>query len=133
SIQYQTGEGASTANVKKTFLPSGKLVKVEMHSPGQKVVNYPIYTEADDQWVCIGWDSQIEQANGKRSGIAYRLELGRIEGYWLPIRADMLVKTAEDPESSYTIRLYLKDYQFNMPLQEISPAPDSAKTSSRVQ
>ncbi|GAB4374382.1 MAG: hypothetical protein Kow0042_18940 [Calditrichia bacterium] len=118
-IKYTSGEGDLTAVVKKLFLPSGKLIQVTVESLGAVVVNYPIYTEVENKWVCIGWNSQIYKEGNISSGIACRMELQKISGYWMPIRADMLVQISQKPEEKYLNTIYLKDYIFNIPLQEI--------------
>jgi hypothetical protein len=105
--------------VTKIFHPSGQLYKVVVVSPTEKILNYPKYREVDDKWLCTGWDTQIIQDGEIRSGIATRLKLNKIKGFWLPVQVDFIVQTVEKPGEKFYSTLFIKNYQFNLPLQEI--------------
>jgi hypothetical protein len=113
--------------VTKIFRPSGQLYKVMVVSPNEKILNYPKYREVGDKWLCTGWDTQIIQDGEIQSGIATRLELNKIEGLWLPVRVDFIVQTVEKPGEKFYSTLFIKDYQFNLPLQEIENPPGKEK------
>lgn len=119
-VEYTSGEGKLTAHVKKLFLPSGKLIRVTVWSGSGKVVNYPIYTELENKWVCSGWNSQIYENGQISSGIANRMELRKIGNYWMPIRVDMLVQTSRKPEEKFLSTIFMKEFIFDVPLQEVS-------------
>lgn len=105
--------------VTRIFHPSGQLYKVVVSSPSETIFNYPKYREVDAKWLCTGWDTQIIQ-NGKiQSGIATRLKLNKINDYWLPVQVDFIVQTIEKPGEKFYSTLFIKNYQFNLPLQEI--------------
>ncbi|HFE65103.1 hypothetical protein B1H10_07445 [candidate division KSB1 bacterium 4484_188] len=124
-VVYTSGEGKLMAHVKKLFLPSGKLIQVTVWSGSGKVVNYPIYIELEDKWVCSGWNSQIYENGQISSGIANRMELRKIGDYWMPIRVDMLVQTSKKAEEKFLSTIFMKEFIFDVPLQEINgpPAP----------
>lgn len=125
-ISYINGEGQFKATVKKLFLVSGKLVKVTVISSGQKIITSPVYQESEGKWLCTGWDSQIFESGKVTSGTATRLELSPVQNYWMPYRAAMLIQTIEKPEEKYLLTIYMKDYIFNLALQEIKK-PKSSK------
>jgi hypothetical protein len=118
-VQYTSGEGALQAKVMKLFLPSGKLIKVSVMSRQNKVVNFPLFTENEGKWICTGWDSQIYQGGKISSGIASRLELQKVQGYWVPSRVDMLVQSTAKPEEKFLSTIFLKNYIFDLELQEL--------------
>ncbi len=129
-VTYVSGEGGSQTRIDKIFLPSGKLIKVAVQSDTQKVVNYPVYRELGNQWLCVGWDSQIYNRGVINSGMATRLELNKIEDYWMPVRAVNVVKRADKPDTEYTSAIYLKNYLFDIPLKEIQ-TPDTMKNKGK--
>lgn len=120
-VSFTSGEKGKEARVSKVFLPSGKLVKVSVQTPGRKVVNYPRYREWKGKWVCVGWDSQIYQKGVIISGLSTSLELQRVQEQWMPVRVNVVVQTTEKPGEHYYSDIFLKDYLFDVPLQEIQP------------
>jgi hypothetical protein len=124
-VTYFSGEGDMQVTVKKLFLSSGKLTKVTVQSSNQSVMVTPVYVEKEGKWLCAGWDSQIYQASEITSGTAIRLELYKTPNYWMPSRVNMLIQTVEKPEEKYLITLYLKDYIYNIALEEISQQQSS--------
>lgn len=118
-VDYSSGEGDKVARVRKLFLPSGKLVKVSVEAGGQKVVNYPVYDELEGKWICTGWETRIIQNGEVVSGLVTGLELRKIQEYWVPMRVDFVVQTREKPEEKFLTTIFLKDFLFNQPLQEI--------------
>ncbi|MEJ2636863.1 MAG: hypothetical protein P8184_16435 [Calditrichia bacterium] len=123
SVNYASGEGDLRTEVQKVFLPSGKLIMTSVRSKTETVLNYPVYTERDGLWVCEGWDSQIYKGGKISSGMASRLELNKIQGCWMPVRNEILVQSSEKPGEQFLSSIYLKDYLFNVPLQELE-SPD---------
>lgn len=118
-VSYQTGDKNITARVVKVFLPSGKLQKVIYESGHQRILNYPIYTEVNGKWLAAGWDTRIYENGEIHSGIATRLEYRQADNYWVPVRVEMLVQSASKPEDQFLSEIYLKDYLFNVPMQDI--------------
>jgi len=128
-VQYTNQEGNLAATVRKVFLRSGRLLRVEVESSTEKVINYPQYQETEGKWICLGWDSQIYVNQNIASGLSTRLELSRIQNIWMPIRADVMVQTAEKPGQKFRSIIFLKGYEFDLPLQEL-PQPTSPEDSS---
>ncbi len=118
-VHYRSGEGNMVADVWKVFLPSGKLRKVRFEAGDKRVINYPAYTEVEGKWLCVGWDSQIYQNGEISSGSATRIEYRKIDRFYMPIRVATMVQVADRPEERYISELFLKDYLFNVPLEEI--------------
>lgn len=129
NVQYMSPTD-STTWVRKTFLKSGRLLKILVESHHDKVFNYPQYEEVAGKWLCTGWDTQIIKDGAVKSGLATRLELTKFQGYWMPIRADILVQTAEKPDRKYISTLFLKGYDFDIPLQELETPADTSVSSS---
>ncbi|MBN2364971.1 MAG: hypothetical protein JXL67_02325, partial [Calditrichaeota bacterium] len=127
-VNYATVEEGITAEVEKIFLPSGRLVRVEVKTGNQKIINYPLYEEHGGKWLCMGWDTQIYIDDQVTSGLSTRIELRDIAGYRFPSRADVVVQTIEKPEDKFLSIIFLKDYQINQALQEL-PLPASATDS----
>ena len=118
-ISYSTNEGGKVTTVRKSFFRSGKLIFFEVETPGEKVVNYPAYQEVEGKWLCTGWETQIYVDNQVTSGLFTALELQKIQNEWLPMRADILVQTAEKPGDKYLSTIYIKGFEFNLPLFEL--------------
>jgi hypothetical protein len=121
----------STTRVSKIFLKSGRLLKVLVESHNDKVFNYPQYQEVAGKWICTGWDSQIIKDGQVRSGLATRLELTKFQEYWMPIRADILVQTVEKPDQKYLSTLFLKGYNFDIPIQKLETPADTSRSTSK--
>lgn len=119
SVTYRSGQGEAAVKVNKLFLPSGKLIRVTVTSQKNVVVNYPLYTEVDGKWLCAGWDSQIYENGEVSSGIACRMELAPIADHYMPLRVDLLMQTRLKPGQKFLTTIFLKDYLFNIPLQEL--------------
>lgn len=131
-VHYTNQEGSSAAAVRKVFLRSGRLLWVEVESATEKVINYPLYQEAEGKWICLGWDSQIYVNQKITSGLSTRLELTRIQNLWMPIRADIIVQTAEKPDQKFRSIIFLKEYELDLPLQEL-PQPTTADSTKKNQ
>ncbi len=130
-VYYTSEEDGAKAGVRKVFLRSGRLLWVEVESATEKVVNYPVYREVEGKWLCVGWDSQIYVNRSISSGLSTRLELNKINGVWMPFRADLMVQTADKPGQKFFSTIFLKDYNFDLPLQEL-PLPSSTADSNKV-
>ncbi len=130
-VHYTSEEEEAKASVRKVFLKSGRLLWVEVESASEKVVNYPLYREVEGKWLCIGWDSQIYVNQIINSGLSTRLELNKIQNVWMPYRADLVVQTVDKPGQKFYSAIFLKDYNFNLPLQEL-PMPTIHTDSSQV-
>ncbi|UCE74820.1 MAG: hypothetical protein JSV56_03720, partial [Methanomassiliicoccales archaeon] len=118
-VSYATAEDGIQTTVRKWFLPSGRLISFEVETQSQKVVSYPDYQEVDGKWLCIGWDTQIFEDNEVNSGLSTKLELQKTQNAWFPARVEVLVQTIEKPDERYISTLYLKSYDFNLPLLEL--------------
>lgn len=129
-VIYTNEEAGKSVRVTKIFSRSGKLMKVVVEYGSEKIVNHPKYTEADNKWICTGWNTQIYRSGKITSGLATRLELHKVQGNWMPIQADILVQTAEKPQDKYLSTIFIKDYIFNAPLQEIELPQHSSGTDS---
>jgi hypothetical protein len=125
-VSYTSGEGQLQTSVTKCFLPSGKLYRVVVKSGSQKIVNHPQYSEVNNKWLCIGWDTQIYANNVVSSGMSTRIDLNKIEGHWMPVRVETLVQSTQKPGEKFLSTIYLKDFLFNIPLQEIG-SPQNEK------
>lgn len=123
-------DGKKNVFVTKLFLPSGQLLKVIVDSGTEKIVDYPKYTEVENKWLCAGWDTQIYRGSEISSGMATRLEIRKIKNYWLPVRVDIIVQTADKPNEKYVSEIFLKGYVFNTPLK-ILPSPDQPGNSNK--
>lgn len=130
-VHYFSEEEGAKASVRKVFLKPGRLLWVEVESASEKVVNYPVYREVEGKWLCIGWDSQIYVNQIISSGLSTRLEFNKIQNVWMPYRADLMVQTADKPGQKFFSTIFLKDYHFNLPLQEL-PMPTIHTDSSKV-
>lgn len=130
-VHYTSDEEGAKASVRKVFLKSGRLLWVEVESVSEKVVNYPLYREVEGKWLCIGWDSQIYVNQVINSGLSTRLELNKIQNVWMPYRADIVVQTADKPGQKFYSIIFLKDYNFNLPLQELT-VPTTRTDSSKI-
>jgi hypothetical protein len=129
-VHYTNQEGSLAVAVRKVFLRSGRLLWVEVESATEKVINYPQYQEAEGKWICLGWDSQIYVNQKITSGLSTRLELTRFHNDWMPIRADIIVQTAEIPDQKFRSIIFFKGYEFDLPLQEL-PQPTAAEESTK--
>jgi hypothetical protein len=130
-VHYFSQGGDSSANVRKVFLRSGRLLRVEVESDSEKVINYPRYEEVEGKWICLGWDSQIYLNQKISSGLSTRLELKKIRDFWMPSRADIIVQTIEKPDQKFRSILFLKEYELDLPLQEL-PQSTSTDDSSKL-
>lgn len=130
-VRYTNEEEGAKVSVRKVFLKSGRLLWVEVESASEKVVNYPVYREIEGKWLCFGWDSQIYVDQRISSGLSTRLELSKFQNVWMPYRADLVVQTADKPGQKFYSIIFLKDYNFNLSLQEL-PLPSSRTDSSKV-
>ncbi len=127
-VSYENESGGQVALIEKIFLRSGRLMQVEIKSLNERVVNYPKCREVGDRWLCYGWDTQIFRDQRVTSGLSTRLELVKISNYWMPTRADIIVQTIDKPGEKFLSVIFLKDYQTNMALEELSPsAPENKK------
>jgi len=126
-VNYQTEDEAGKVSIQKTFLSSGRLIKIAIGSATGEILNYPRFKEKDGKWLCTGWDTQIMKGDTISSGLATRVEVSKIGDYWVPVRADVLVQTADKPDERYISEIFLKNYVFNIPLQKLpSPSPPKA-------
>ncbi len=123
---FYTGKDGGNTRVTKVFLKSGRLYKAIVESNQDKVVNYPYYTEVEGKWLCTGWDTQIIQEGEIKSGLATRLELMKFENNWMPTKVDLIVQTIEKPGESYGSTIFIKDYVFDVPLQELENSDNPA-------
>ncbi len=128
-VHYQVGEGLSATRVEKLFTPAGLLLRVTVQMGNKTIKNYPFYREVEGKWLCTGWDSQIYEGREIVSGIATRLEFRKIHNNWMPVRVDLMVQSKQSPDQKFTSTLFLKDYLFNLALQEI-PNPQSGSSGS---
>jgi hypothetical protein len=122
-VDYQTEDESGKVSIKKTFLSSGRLLKIAIDSPTGEILNYPKFVEKENKWLCNGWDTQIMKGDFVTSGLATRVEVSKIGDYWVPVRADVLVQTADKPGERFISEIFLKNYVFNIPLQKL-PSPN---------
>jgi hypothetical protein len=118
-VSYVTTAEEPTATVRKRFFRSGQLISFEVETQSERVINYPIYEEVEGKWLCAGWDTQIYVDDKVTSGLSTRLELRKIQNDWFPIRANVLVQTIEKPGDKFLSSIFLKEYEFNLPLYEL--------------
>jgi hypothetical protein len=130
-VHYLSQGGDLSAKVRKVFLRSGRLLWIEVESDSEKVINYPRYEEVEGKWICLGWDSQIYLNQKISSGLSTRLELKKVQDFWMPNRADIIVQTVEKPDQKFRSIIFLKEYEFNLPLQEL-PHSTTADDSSKL-
>ena len=132
-VSYTTAEGGHEATVRKRFFRSGQLMSFEVETQSERVVNYPVYRQVEGKWLCAGWDSQIYVDDEVTSGLSTSLELRKIQNEWFPIRANVLVQTIEKPGEKYLSSIFLKAYEFNLPLYELEnqQPPDSVSKDDR--
>ncbi len=128
-VHYQVGEGLALTRVEKLFTPSGLLLRVSVRMGDKTIKNYPFYREVEGKWLCTGWDSQIYEGEEIVSGIATRLEFRKINNFWMPVRVDLMVQSKQSPGKKFTSVLFLKDYIFNLALQEL-PGPQGSGSTS---
>lgn len=128
-VSYATAEEGSGATVRKRFFRSGQLISFEVETQYERVINYPIYEEVEGKWLCAGWDTQIYVDDEVTSGLSTRLELRKIQNDWFPIRANVLVQTVEKPGDKFLSSIFLKDYEFNLPLYELEDQQEADSVS----
>ena len=126
-VSYVTAEGGIQATVRKRFFRSGRLISFEVETTSEKVVNYPDYKEVEGKWLCTGWNTQIYVDDKVSSGLSTSLELRKIQNDWFPVRANVMVQTVEKPGEKFLSMIFLKTYEFNLPLFELEDrqTPDS--------
>ncbi|UCF63779.1 MAG: hypothetical protein JSW33_14640 [bacterium] len=126
-VSYVVDDQGSPVQVTKTFVQSGRLISVEVITTSEKVLNYPLYNEVEGKWVCSALNTQLYQDSTITSGLYTQLELRKIDQEWYPARADVIVQTMENPNEKFISTLYFKEYEFNLPLQELADPqkPDS--------
>jgi hypothetical protein len=126
-VSYETDEPGIRTIVRKRFFRSGRLLSFEVETSSEMVVNYPIYEEVEGKWLCAGWDTQIYVDDQIKSGLSTKLELKKIQNEWFPVRANVLVQTIEKPGEKFISTIFLKAYEFNLPLYELEnqQKPDS--------
>jgi len=130
-VNYQTEDEAGKVAIQKTFLSSGRLLKITIDSPTGEILNYPKFVEKENKWLCNGWDTRIMKGDSIASGLATRVELSKIGDYWLPVKADVLVQTADKPGERFISEIFLKNYVFNIPLQKL-PSPNPPKAPELI-
>ncbi|NIW79060.1 MAG: hypothetical protein GWN16_06160 [Calditrichae bacterium] len=86
-------------------------------------MNYPLYDERDNKWICMGWDSQIYENERISSGMAVRIDYNQEAGRYLPTRLNSVIQARQKTDTSKVVtrgyNLYLKDYIFNENLEII--------------
>jgi hypothetical protein len=105
--------------VQKLFSRSGKFLKYSVKKGVELINIYPTYISVKGKWLCTGWKTQSYQDGKISDGIACQLELKKVESEWLPTRADFIVQTIDKPKEKFVSILFIKDYEFNLPLQEL--------------
>ncbi len=128
-ITYSNTEEGESARVEKIFMRSGRLSKVTVITSEDKVMNYPKYKEVAGKWLCYGWDTRVSAGEEITSGIATRLELKKLNQFWFPVRADILVQTVEKPGEKFLSTLFMDGFEFDLPLQELPYTKEGADTT----
>jgi hypothetical protein len=131
-VSYENQSSGEIALIKKIFLKSGRLIQVEIDSRNERVLNYPQYREVGEKWLCYGFDTQIIRNQQVTSGLSTRMELAKISSYWMPTRVDIVVQTIDKPNEKYLSVIFLKDYQVNLALQELTPPPAAEKKGEGI-
>ena len=116
------------ATLVETYTRGGQLGRAAWKFADQQVVSYPMFTELENKWICLGWQNQVYEGMNIVSGTAAQLEYAPAQGRLLPTRISLLLQQRKNPDAkvaagSYTI--YIKDFVFNENITEL-PAPETS-------
>jgi hypothetical protein len=125
SFSYSVVKDGQAAKIKKVFGLGGKLLQVVWRSGDMKIITNPSYGEADNKWLCYGWDSQIYQRDQISSAMTVGLELVFLKETWLPVRFDILAQTKEEPDKRTLSSIFFKDYIINEEFEVVAPPTES--------
>lgn len=122
----------TTANEKQgtlieTYTYGGQLGRVIWKFADQRVISYPMFTEAANKWICVGWQNQIYQGMNIISGMAVQVEYIVLKGKFLPSKFSLLAQQRKNPDESIaagTYIIYVKDFVFNENITEL-PSPQT--------
>jgi hypothetical protein len=112
------------------------LGRVIWKSSGHKVVSYPLFTEVQQKWLCMGWRNQIYQQDQIVSGMSVQIEHTPYQERFLPARLSIVIQERKEPDQKIFTGgyvLYLRDFMFNENITEIATPKRSETDSSKPQ
>lgn len=117
NVSFRIAEGGAPVRVKQTFTRGGQLGRISLKQNNIKHVNYPFYREVDGKWICVGWNSQSFEGDTVSSGLAVRLQFGKVQQIYLPHQFVLTAQQSDKPDVKTTIVFYLKDFALNEELE----------------
>jgi len=125
SVNYSIVKDGQAVKMKKVFGLGGKLLQVIWRSGDMKIITNPSYGEANNKWLCYGWDNQIYNRALVTSAMTVGLELVLLEDTWLPIRFDILAQKQAEPDQKTLFSIYFKNFIINEEFEIVSPPSES--------
>jgi hypothetical protein len=131
-----TVRDSSDGEINETYTRGGQLGRVIWKSSGHKVVSYPLFTEVQQKWLCMGWRNQIYQQDQIVSGMSVQIEHTPYQERFLPARLSIVIQERKEPDQKIVTGgyvLYLRDFMFNENITEIATPKRSETDSSKPQ
>ncbi|GAB4167575.1 MAG: hypothetical protein Kow00108_00030 [Calditrichia bacterium] len=102
--------------IRRVFLRTNGLLLKQLVAIEDKVIYiFPMYTDINQRWQCVGWDTQIYQDGKITGGFANRFDLVKYNDFiYLPEKIQTVVKVPENPNELFISELFLYKFKVTM-------------------